>query len=141
MADYSYDSTGIDPDAKGSFVLLPEGQYSFVIKEAKPGQSKNGNFMVTLSCEVVNNVNFNGKTVTHYVTFFEKDKPGAGIPIHFLKVIGQPWEGQFDVTVADWIGGEFLGYVKHDEYTSKKDGLKYKNAKISRVEKETALPF
>jgi Protein of unknown function (DUF669) len=150
MVDYSGDSTGIDPD-KPAFELIPEGDYTFQIKKAKATKSKNGHFMVECECEVINNIDLMGKTLKHYVTFLPKENPGAGIPIHFLKVIGQPWEGKYDVTVSNWEGETFLGTVQHEPFTTKK-GKNVISAKISSIDyveptlttknkEESSIPF
>lgn len=133
MADYSGDSTGIDPD-KPAFELIPEGEHTFRIKKAKASKSKKGYFMVECECEVINDIELIGKTVRHYVTFVPSDSKGAGIPIHFLKVIGQPWEGKYDVTVANWEGCTFLGDVGHEPFVSTKSGKTLMSAKISNVD-------
>ena|ERR1041385_4688876 len=132
--DYSYDSTGIDPDKKGGGKLVPEGWHLWRIKKAEPTKSKSGNFMVKLECEIINNIDLMGKTLPHWVTFLPKDKQGAGIAIHFLKVIGQPWEGKFNVVVADWVGGEFRGRTEDQPFTSQKDGKEYTSSKIVEVD-------
>lgn len=140
--DHSYNSDGIDPD-KPAFTLIPEGPHVFQIKKATPKQSAKGYFMVECECEIINNMDLMGKTVKHYVTFLPKTKPdgsvnnAAGIAVHFLKVIGQPWEGQFDITASDWEGGQFLGQVKHEPYVSTKGknaGKEFMSAKIAGVD-------
>lgn len=142
--DFNYDSTGIDPDKKGGGRKVPPGWHHFQIKSAKPSKSKAGNFMVELDCVILNNIDLMGKSLPHWVTFLDPKKDGAGIAIHFLKVIGQPWEGKFDVVVADWVGGEFKGRSEDQPFVSKKDGKEYKSSKIVEVDylpKESEIPF
>lgn len=142
MSDYRADYTGVDPD-KPRFELVPEGQYTFQVKKAEAAKSKKGYFMVKCECEIINDIEWMGKKINHYVTFVPKDSDGAGIPVHFLKVIGQPWEGKFDVTVKDWEGGTFLGTVKHEDYEAtqgKNAGKIFKSAKIAYVDYLEPLP-
>ena len=40
--------------------------------------------------------------------------------IHFLKTIGQPFEGAIKVDPAAWVGERFRGYVIQDEFNGKK---------------------
>ena len=145
MGDFSYDSTGIDPDSRGGGgSKIPEGVHRFRIVKAKPTKSAKGNFMVELEAEVINNIDLAGKSLRHWVTFMPTGHKAAGIAVHFLKVIGQPWEGAFDVTVADWVGGVFIGEVKDEPFVSKKDGKTYASPKIVRVDyvpKESEIPF
>jgi hypothetical protein len=67
-----------------------------------------------------------------------KDKPGAGMSVHFLKTIGQPYEGQVNIDSTQWVGSEFRGYVIQDEYQGKK-GNKIKG--IEPIDDKDALPF
>lgn len=139
MADHSYDSTGVKEFGERKNAI-PEGRHKFRIVEAKPTKSAKGHFMVELIAEVVNNVDLMGRRTRHWVTFMPREHKGAGIAIHFLKVIGQPWEGKFDVTVSDWIGSEFIGTVQDQEYVSKKDGKTYSSSKIVDVNYVSVIP-
>lgn len=152
MSDFNYDSTGIDPDKKASR-LVPQAWHEWKIVTASPKRSKNGDPMVKASCEIINNPELNGKQLDHYVTFLPKTKPNgsvnnaAGIAVHFLKVIDQPWEGQFEVTASDWVGCTFRGRTDDEPFVSKKDGKEYKSSKIVEVDyikeavKESEIPF
>lgn len=125
---FQYDGTGIDPDAKGTGKLLPKRWHSFeivsfVARDGKEypleGRTKNNDPMVNILCEVVDDPEFDGERVFHTVTFLPKDKPGAGMSVHFLKTLGEPWEGKFDVDTDSWIGKRFMGYVINEEYNGK----------------------
>ncbi len=131
---FDFDATGIDPDAKGTNKVLPKGWYDFEIVEfvskagdtyPKDGRTKNNDPMVNILCEVINNEQFNGERVFHTVTFLPakgidgKPTPGAGMSVHFLKTIGQPFEGKIQPDSSQWVGAEFSGYVIQDEYKGK----------------------
>jgi hypothetical protein len=145
---FSYDGTGIDPDAKGPNVLLPKRFHNFEILNfqakdgtdyPKDGKTKNGDPMVNFLAEVVDDEEFNGERVFHTVTFLAKDSPGAGMSVHFLKTIGQPWEGKFEVDSSQWIGKRFMGYVINEEYKGK---MKNKITEVKLYEpKKDGVPY
>lgn len=127
---FDFDSTGIVVEDK-QFVkkLLPKGNYDFEIvkfisKAGKvyplEGTTKNGDPKVDLLAQVINSAEFDGERIFHSVTFMPKDKQGAGMAIHFLKTIGQPFEGKISIDPAAWVGERFRGYVIEDEYQGKK---------------------
>jgi hypothetical protein len=127
---FDFDGTGIVvEDKKFEKKLLPKGNYDFEIVEfvSKAGNSyplegktKNGDPKVDILAQVINSAEFDGERIFHSVTFMPKDKPGAGMAIHFLKTIGQPYEGKFNVNPEAWVGERFRGYVISDEYQGKK---------------------
>lgn len=131
---FDHDFTGVDPDKKGGYPKLPPGTYKFRIQTALSGQSANGNPNVALDCEVADDVEHNGKLIPHWVTFLPKDNAGAGISCHFLKVIGEPWEGKVVVEPENWVGKSFLGKVEDKKFISKRDGKTYTNSKIVGVD-------
>lgn len=103
----------------GGAVLLPEGIYDLVITDVQEKTSSKGSPMVNVTCEVMNNVEFNGAKVFHNVTFLPKDKPGAGMSSHFLKCINQPYQGPIDVNPDAWKGEDFKAKVNTREYKNK----------------------
>lgn len=142
---FNFDMTGIVVEEKGK-KLLPKGSYNFRIIEftSKAGKTypcegttKNGDPKVDILAEVTGG-EFAGERLFHSVTFMAKDKPGAGMSVHFLKTIGQPWEGNVTVEPSAWVGAEFRGYVIQDEYQGKK-GNKIKG--IETVKEEETLQF
>lgn len=145
---FNYDGTGIDPDAKGTSMLLPKRFHNFEIlnfvtkdgtEYPKDGKTKNGDPMVNFLCEVVDDEEFNGERVFHTVTFLDPKSPGAGMSIHFLKTIGEPWENKFDVDSASWVGKRFMGYVINEEY---KGRVKNKITDIKLYEpKKDGVPY
>lgn len=119
MSIFSVDARGIDMTPK--YELLPEGWLPFKIVEAEPRISKKGDRQVLAKCKCIDPRYPNAGEVWHYVTFLPKENKGAGIPLHFLKTIGQPYEGQFDVNAKAWLGKKFLGNVIIAEYNGKKN--------------------
>ena len=145
---FDFDGTGIAMDEKKGFEkkLMPKGNYNFKIVQfmSKAGKSypcegvtKNGDPKVDILAEVIDG-EFAGERVFHSVTFMAKDKPGAGMSVHFLKTIGEQWEGKISVAPDQWIGKTFRGYVIQDEYQGK-IGNKIKG--IEPIKADESLPF
>lgn len=128
------------PTEGGRSRLLTPGKYELLITKVEEKTSKKGNYpMVNVTCEVQNNEEFNGATVFHNVTFLPKDKPGAGMSTHFLKSIGQPWDGAIEVNPDAWVGEDFIAKISTREY-DKKDGSKGKTNNIDEIE-SSDVPF
>lgn len=150
---FPYDGTGIDPDARGAGKILPKKWFKFEVVEfvskagesyPKDGFTKESNYpKVDILAEVKDDPEFEGERVFHSVTFLPKGKPGDGMAIHFLKTIGQPWEGKFKVESSDWVGSEFMGYVVTDEYKGKiKNKIsEIKSVDVAKVKAESEIPF
>lgn len=100
-----------------SFVI-PDGEYILRIAKAMEGKSKSGDYQVTCNLLVVDGDHKGFKVNYHRVTFLDpkKNAQAAGMSIHFLKTIGQPWEGQFQIDPGAWEGKCFLGYLVQDDY-------------------------
>jgi hypothetical protein len=146
---FDYNATGIDADSKGTNKVLPKGWYDLEIVEfvskagdtyPKDGRTKNNDPMVNILCEVINNEEFKGERVFHTVTFLGPKAPGAGMSVHFLKTIGQPYEGAVKVDSSQWVGAEFAAYVIQEEYKGK---IKNKIGEIKPIidSSKSGLPF
>ena len=132
---FQYDATGVSMDGP----LLPNQKFTFRIMEAEEGTTKENRYpLVKVRADVVNDPEFSGWPVFHYVTFMPKEKPGAGIAVHFLKTIGEPYEGTFDVHPDNWIGKTFQAQVTTEEYQGRKNN-KFKN--IEPAKADDGLPF
>lgn len=113
---FPYDATGIDPNLKRK--VAPEGTYRLQIvdvseeKDSAPRVTKNGDRYVMVECEIADQGPGFGVKIWHNVTFLGNGKPGAGMAIHFLKQIGQPFEGQIEVEPQDWIGALFMAKIR-----------------------------
>jgi hypothetical protein len=116
---FPYDANGVEP-SEGGYLPLPAGYYDLQIYDYEEQRSKDGDPLVVVHFEVVDHAKYNGRKVRyHNVAFLPKDKSGAGIAIHFLKTIGQPWQGKFDVSPDNWIGKRIRAEVKIREYQGK----------------------
>lgn len=127
MPGFTYDATGI-PEGGGNG-CIPEGEYILEITHAKPGKTANGDYKVTVDYVVADGP-FAGKKVKfHTVTFFnDKSAKGAGIAIHYLKSINQPYQGPFTVTPENWVGRPIKAKIVHEDYNG------YTNAKVKFVD-------
>lgn len=124
----------------GGGVLLPEGPYELVITDVKEQKSKAGDPQVNVTCEVMNNPEFNGARVYHNVTFLPKDKKGAGMASHFLKCINQPYQGPIEVDPEAWKGEKFQAIINHRAY-KKEDGTEVVTNNIKSVLASEDTPF
>jgi len=118
---FKYDGTGVKVDA--GIEAAPEGEYLLEIvevsedKDGEPRRTKlkedgtGGYPYVMAVCEIANG-EFMGKKVWHNVTFLPKEKKGAGMALQFLKTIGEPWEGQFEVKPINWVGKTFKAKLR-----------------------------
>lgn len=128
------------PTSGGGSTLLPAGLYDLVITKAEVKASKKGYPMVNVTCEVLNNVDYNGARVFHNVTFLPKDAPGAGMSSHFLKCINQPFEGPINVESEKWVGESFKAKIAPRKYT-KKDGTEAETNDLKEIFATEDAPF
>ena len=147
---FDYDATGIEPTNQGQQKLLPKRWFSFeiipfVTKDGSKeypmeGFTKEKNYpKVDFLAEVIDDEEFNEERIFHSVTFMPKGKDGAGMAIHFLKTIGQPYEGAIKPDAQAWVGAKFMGYAITDEYKGK---TKNKLGEIKLYEpKKDGVPY
>ena len=130
-----YDATGVD--ASGGYPIIEKpGWYPFRIVTATEGESKNGNYQVTVDA-VCLDPRWKDYGVRHWVTFLPKDQKGAGMALHFLKCIGEPHEGEIDIDPMDWERKTFMGKVVVSEYEGKKNN---KLSEISPIRDASEIP-
>jgi hypothetical protein len=125
-----YDGTGVEA-SEGFPLITEEAWFPFRVITATMGKSKNKDPMVTVDT-VCLSPKWKDFPIRHWVTFVPKDKPGAGIALHFLKCIGQPYEGVIDIKPEAWERKTFMGKVTISDYENK-NGEKKKNNKFSSI--------
>jgi hypothetical protein len=115
---FPYSSKGIDDLGGGpKFAPIPDDFYDFQITGVKEKLTKNNDPMVSVTLEIISPLH-TGRLIWHNVTFPKVDpvtgKPPkwAGMSVHFLKTIGEPWEGDYIVTPEAWIGKQFKAKTK-----------------------------
>lgn len=154
-----YDATGIEASTQGQQKLLPKQWFTFEVIEytTKDGAhtypeegltQKNKYPKVNVLVEVVDEGEYQGERIFHTVTFMPKGIEGAGMAIHWLKTINQPFEGKFTPDPLAWVGERFLGYPIVDEYQGKKKNklgeikaVEFNNPEIAKAASEDNVPF
>ena len=110
MFQYSFDGV-----KESDFTPLPQGDYVFEIIKAEEGVTKGGDQKVTVDFSVANGPHKGKQVRFHTVTFMsDKTKPGAGMSKHFIKSIGEPFEGDIQVSANNWIGKLLKAKVVHE---------------------------
>ena len=113
----------------GNFDPAPEGIYRLKIVEHEDGETQTGRAKVMPKCKVVNECPHKGKVIKHTVTIIPGGEPGAGFLKHFLRVIGQPFEGRFQLNSDRWDNAEFMARVSIED--REKNGTTYHNNVIA----------
>lgn len=137
---FMHDSRGIKED---SFPKLPEKKwFEFKIVEAEEMKSKNGLNMIKMVVKLINDPEWDGTKLTHYLTFILKGDPGEGMSVHFRKSIGVPYGGNDLVNAEEWIGKRFKATTVLEEYK----GISSSKLKLIapcdiKAEKDEESPF
>lgn len=117
---FIHDSTGVEPSG-GKFQPLPEGEYAFVIQDAAEKTSKKGLPMIETVLSVIEDAQFQGKTIKHWVVFIPKGDKGDGMSVHFRKCIGVAYGGADEVNAQEWVGKKLRAKLKIEKMPSKKN--------------------
>lgn len=135
--EFSWNAGGQEPM---DFSPMKPGKYPVCIIEVKPGHSQKGDVMMDVHC-VVDDGESKGRHLWNKVTFISEGRPGAGIAVHFLKTIGEPYEidKDFKVNARNWVGRRFTATVINDRYTHPVTMETKVTNKISGVEPITPL--
>lgn len=110
MFPYSFEGV-----KESDFTPLPQGEYILEIINAEEGMTAKGDQKITVDFSVAEGL-FKGKQIRfHTVTFMaDKSKPGAGMSKHFLKTIGEPFEGDIQVSANNWVGKILKARIVHE---------------------------
>jgi len=122
---------------KKEFTLIPDGELPFEIIAVEEGETKKGDPMVTSICKVIGE-KYANRRIWHRVYFLTGN--GAGIGKHWLKAIGEPFEGEIEVNPEAWKGKTFIGTVSSEEYVGKDGSDKSKNV-ITDVQEPEEVQF
>lgn len=131
---FKVDFSGVEES--GDFSPAPAGTYTLKVLEIEEGKSQRGHNMVNVTLAIVGG-SFDGKKVFHKVTFIPKGEPGAGFSKHWLKVIGQPYEGEVTVSPLRWRGARLEADLSVEDYENKEGVTKKKN----KLENIRAVPL
>lgn len=131
---FNYDATDVKPS--GNFDPAPDGVYRLAIVKTEEKVSRNGNDMVNVEFEIDDIGEHFGKKVWHNVTFIPKGQKGAGMAVHFLKTIGEPFEGALQIDAINWIGKRCFAKL-----VTEMDSMgKSRNKIISILKEDQILP-
>lgn len=112
-----HDATGVEPSAGPD--AFPAGVYHLEIIEAVEEVIKSGDNAgrpkVTVAFRVIGGPHAGRHVKFYTVCFLPKEAKGAGMVLHFLKTIGEPYEGQFNYDEDRWIGKIIKAYVTVEE--------------------------
>lgn len=122
-----------EPTTGGGATLLPAGTYDLVVTKVEEKKSGKGYPMVNVTCEVLNNPDYNGAKVFHNVTFLPKSEKGSGMSSHFLKCINQPYEGAIEVDSNAWVGEDFKAKLVQEDFTYTKGDKLGQTKKVNSI--------
>lgn len=100
---------------KGGYVLIPEDVYDVQINEVGEKTTKNGDPMASVKFVILTG-EYKGKWLFDNIVIPKPGSPSFGImgrTMHFLHVIGQPYQGKFSVDTDSWPFKKLKVKVKH----------------------------
>lgn len=128
---FKYNGEGVNPSGGRA---IPPGDYILKIVDTEEGKSKvkddgtGGDYQVVVNFQVAEG-DYKGRNIKfHRVTFLPRTHKAAGMAVHFLKVIGQPCEGEYEVNHIKWRGALLKAKVIEDEFNG------YVNNKVAWVD-------
>ena len=137
---FKYDTRGLKPWA-GSYTV-PAGKYKLRIIDTKEKQSTTGYDMVVVDFDIAEGPHTGRKIMYHYVTFLPPENAGAGIALHFLKTIGQPYDGVFAINHMNWRGKHLMADIIEERYNGRVNNkLKAVYPVAADKEEPEAIPF
>lgn len=126
---FRHNSSNIKVEDK--FAPIPAGEYFFVIQDASEKTSKTGHPMIEMTLQLIEDEQFHGKTLKHYVVFLPEGSKGDGISVHFRKCIGVPYGGDDEVDARDWVGKKIRAKLKVEK--REWEGKEYEGNKVAYV--------
>ena len=95
-----------NPDTATEFPVAPKGvEYFLRVKNAQEKVSKTSGRNMIATEYVIEEGEYAGIHVFNYLTFIEDGAKGHGMTIHALKAHGLPWEGDVEISAADFMEG------------------------------------
>ena len=117
---FKYDGRGVEPSSRKGFQVIPKGTYILSVAKKTDTTSKNGDDQVIVNFTVKGGEYDGAFLPFYYVTFLPRSSKGAGMALHFLKCIGEPYEGEFEVESDNWLGKCVKGRVDIEEFNGNK---------------------
>jgi acetoin utilization deacetylase AcuC-like enzyme len=122
MATISLPTNLSDVSAENEFKIPAPGEYTFEVKKAEIKQSKAGNTMVNVGCQIIDDDEFEGSYVFETLVFTEK----ALFKVkQFLLSCGLDADTS-EIDTDEWIGCTFNAVVNTEEYEDRNGETKEK---------------
>ncbi len=118
-AIFDYSDEKIETSKGKSYDPVPAGDYMLEIMEIDPRTTRNGDPMVNVMFEIRNGPHDGRKVWTNITFFKDHENRGAGISLHFLHCIGEPYTGKFKVDIMNWIGKKTKATLDVETYDGK----------------------
>ena len=93
-----------NPESATEFPVAPKGTYFLKVRNAQEKVSKTSGRNMIATEYVIAEGEYEGIHVFNYLTFIEDGAKGHGMTIHALKAHGLPWEGDVEISAADFEG-------------------------------------
>ena len=126
---HDYTDEGAEIPQAGEYTIT-DGEYDLTIEKTNDEKATaKGDYMVSCSLKVASGEK-KGFTLKHWVTFINpaNNPKAAGMSIHWLKTIGEPWQGKFKIEPKNWVGKTFHAYLEASEFNG------YKSMKIKWIQ-------
>lgn len=105
---------GQEEPEESKFKLPPEAEYLMQVTDVNPIMEPNGpsENLFRVHLEIVGGEQ-SGSTLLHRINidYFEKSFYYCRM---FLKAIGEPYKGEFDIDPDRWVGKQFYATIKHN---------------------------
>ena len=129
LETFEYDAT--DMNKPMDRPIIPPCRLNVIIRSVDKKISKKNNTYYSVKVEV-DEGEYLGAKIWGNVTAIPAGEKGAGMFIHWLKSIGEPFEGKFTVNPNSWIGRRFVADISDEEYEGKKKNV-YKAVSLYEV--------
>jgi hypothetical protein len=131
--EYSVDTLDSKENESGGFPLIPEGIYEVqIIDKADMVTTKNNDPMVNIKMEIFNGEQ-KGNWLWDNIVIPNVGSPAYGImgrTMHFLHVIGEPYQGKFKTESERWLFRSLKVKVKHEL----QEKGKYKGKLLAKIQ-------
>lgn len=127
-----------DKEPESNFKLPSEGEYLFQVTDVNPlvePSGENENIQIA-KIEIIGG-EFEGISILNRCNLLQDEKSFYFTRM-FLKAIGEPYKGDFDIDPDRWVSRQFYATIKH---TKSKDGTKtYANINEYNFDKVVEQP-
>lgn len=108
---FQINMTGVEEQGKKEFKPLPKGEYDLQIIGIEEKRTQANDPMISVKYNVISG-EFKGRHLYENIVFNDAI---MGRTKHFLHVIGQPYEGEIEVSPRNWQGEKLRAYIDQRE--------------------------